>query len=152
VDEQRKNDEALLDGCYCIESDVQPAYLTKDEVHDRYQDLQKVERDFRKLKTTFLEVRPIFVRKDKRTRGHVFISMLRLKIIRVMEQRLQHVFGTRHDHPDAETLESALSALSRLGLYHYQVGDQQITGLPRPDARQEKILSALQVKLKAPDS
>jgi transposase len=152
VDEQRKNDDALLDGCYCIESDVQPAYLNKDEVHDRYKDLQKVERDFRKLKTTFLEVRPIFVRKEKRTRGHVFISMLSLKIIRVMEQRLQQVFGTSNDHPDAETLESALSALSRLCLYHYQVGDQQITGLPRPDSRQQKILSALQVKLKVPES
>jgi hypothetical protein len=78
--------------------------------------------------------------------------MLSLKIIRVMEQRLQQAFGTRNDHPDAETLESALSALSRLCLHHDQVGDQQVTGLPRPDSRQANILSALQVKLKAPEA
>ena len=46
IDEEAKKEDELLDGCYCIESDVKEAHLNKDEVHDRYKDLQKVERDF----------------------------------------------------------------------------------------------------------
>jgi hypothetical protein len=67
-----------------------------------------------------------------------------------MEKRLQDVFGTTEDNPKAETLDSALMALSRLCLQHYTAGDQEIIGLPRPDPRQGKILSALKVRLTAP--
>ena len=112
--------------------------------------MQAEERDFRRLKTTFLEVRPIFVRKEPRTRGHVFIAMLALKVLRLMEQRLATVFGTTETHPESETADSALAALSRLSLQHYTIDDQDITGLPRPDARQQSILDALNVKLVAP--
>ena len=42
------------------------------EVHESYVSLQKVERDFRQIKTGLLEVRPVFVRKESRARGHVF--------------------------------------------------------------------------------
>jgi transposase len=150
IDEPAKQQAALLDGCYCIESDVPEHRLGTQEVHNRYKDLQQVERNFRRLKTTFLEVRPIFVRKEQRTRGHVFIAMLALKVLRVMEQRLSLVFGTTETDPDAENVDSAFSALSRLSLEHYPIGGQDIVGLPRPDARQQQILDALKVKLIAP--
>jgi transposase len=150
IDAQAKQNAELLDGCYCIETDVPSQHLSKDEVHERYKDLQQVERDFRRLKTGFLEVRPIFVRKAPRTRGHVFIAMLSLKVLRLMEQRLHAAFGTTNDNDQAETVDSALMALSRLCLQHYQIGEQEIVGLPRPDTRQQQILSALQVTLTAP--
>jgi transposase len=150
IDEQAKQEGELLDGCYCIESDVSAGRLSTEEVHDRYKDLQGVERNFRRLKTAFLEIRPIFVRQAQRTRGHVFIAMLALKVLRSMEQRLRSEFGTTETNPDAENADSALAALSRLCLQHYTVGGQDIIGLPRPDARQKRILDALRVKLLAP--
>jgi len=150
IDEQAKQEAALLDGCYCIESDVPEEHLSTQDVHDRYKSLQEVERNFRRLKTAFLEVRPIFVRKEQRTRGHVFVAMLALKVLRLMEQRLGCAFGTTETNPEAETADSALAALSRLCLEHYTIGEQQITGLPRPDSRQQHILDALHVKLVAP--
>jgi transposase len=150
IDGPAKQNAELLDGCYCIESDVPSVHLTKGDIHERYKDLQKVEQDFRRLKTTFLEVRPIFVRKAPRTRGHVFIAMLSLKVLRLMEQRLHAAFGTTDENNKAETCDSALMALSRLCLQHYKVADEEIIGLPRPDSRQQQILSALQVKLAAP--
>lgn len=150
IDEQAKHQAALLDGCYCIESDVPAEQLSTQDVHDRYKDLQDVERNFRRLKTALLEVRPIFVRKEQRTRGHVFIAMLALKVLRLMEQRLGSALGTTQTNPEAETADSALAALSRLCLEHYTIGQQQIVGLPRPDARQQQILDALNVKLVAP--
>jgi len=150
IDEQAKANAALLDGCYCIETDVPAAHLGTQDAHDRYKDLQDVERNFRRLKTAFLEVRPIFVRKEQRTRGHVFIAMLALKVLRLMEQRLSASFATTDTNPEAENPESALAALSRLCLLQYTVGDQHVVGLPRTDTRQQKILAALRIKLTAP--
>lgn len=45
--------------------------MTPQEVHDSYVGLQKLEHDFRAMKTGLLEVRPVFVRKKSRTWGHV---------------------------------------------------------------------------------
>ncbi|MEK7407788.1 MAG: hypothetical protein AAB225_22175, partial [Acidobacteriota bacterium] len=60
---------------YVVVSDVPKPQLRGQEVHDSYVSLQKVERDFRQLKTGLLEVRPIWVRKESCTRGHVFGCM-----------------------------------------------------------------------------
>jgi len=45
-------------------------------VHSRYKDLAMVEKSFRMSKTGHLELRPIHVRTEKSTRGHVFAIML----------------------------------------------------------------------------
>jgi len=100
----------------------QPPHLSRQQVHDRYQDLQEVERNFRRLKSAFLELRPIFVGKESRTRGHVLIAMLALKVLRLMEPRLRSAFGTIATNAEAETADSALSALSRLCLQHDTMG------------------------------
>ena len=48
----------------------------------------------------------------------------------------------------AATLPDALTAMSRLCLLHYRVDEKTVlTRLPKPDARQEEILKALQVPL-----
>ena len=150
IDEGAKNENGLFDGCYCIESDVRTETLDAQTIHDRYKDLQMVERNFRSFKTSLLEIRPIFVRTEDHTRGHVFIAMLSLKIARLMEQRLHKTFGTTDQNADAETLESALEALSRITLNYFESDGQRIPMLLRPDARQQRILSALDVTLQPP--
>lgn len=150
IDEEGRKDDGLLDGCYCLESNVTFDSLSKKEIHDYYMALENVERDFRKMKTTLLEIRPIFVRKENRTRGHVLVSMLGLKVARLMEKKLRSEYGTTADNKDAETIESALMALSRLCLHNYRIGEENIVCLPRPDSRQEKILSALKIEIKTP--
>jgi len=80
--------EAQLDGCYVVESDLPVAAASPQEVHDRYVDLTRVERDFRTLKTGLLEIRPVFLRKADRTRGHALVSLLALKLARALEQRV----------------------------------------------------------------
>ena len=117
-------------------------------MHDSYVSLQKVERDFRLLKTALLEVRPVFVRKESRTRGHVFCCLLALKLSREIERRLQAAFGTTDVDPHALTVNDALAALGRLCLLKYQIDDKtMLTRLPNPDVRQREILAALGVNL-----
>ena len=105
-----------LAGCYVVTTDVLPASMSAQEVHDSYVSLQKVERDFRAMKTGLLEVRPLFVRKQSRTRGHVFCCMLALKLSREMERRLREHFGTTDSNPHAITLRDALTSLGSLCL------------------------------------
>lgn len=78
----------LLDGCYVIESDVSASAATTEQVHQRYMDLMQVERDFRTMKTGALELRPIFLRKEARTRGHALVTMLTLKLYRALDRRV----------------------------------------------------------------
>jgi len=73
-DESQKQVE-LLDGCYVVVSDVPGDKASAQQPWDRYGDLQRVERDFRTMKTGLLEVRPLFPRKADRTRGHALVSM-----------------------------------------------------------------------------
>jgi transposase len=139
-----------LAGCYVVVTNVPQQSLGGQQVHDSYVSLQKVERDFRQMKTGLLEVRPVFVRKESRTRGHVFCCMLALKLSREIERRLQAAFGTTDSDPHAVTLPDALAALSRLCLLNYTVNDKtSFTRLPKPDPRQTEILKALGVSLPA---
>jgi transposase len=146
IDEQGKSDALLLAGCYVIETDVAPAAMPAQTVHDRYKDLARVERNFRSMKTGLLEIRPIYVRKAERTQAHALICMLSLKIEREMERRLVARFGTTDTNPHTVTLPDALASLSRLCLQiHPLENGLTITRLPRPDDRQKTILEALEM-------
>lgn len=94
--------EAQLDGCYVVESDLPVAVASTQQVHDRYVDLTRVERDFRTLKTGLLEIRPVFLRKADRTRGHALVSLLALKLARELDRRMA---------PLGLTVEDALERL-----------------------------------------
>ena len=148
ADAQAERRALELAGCYVIVSNVAKDKLTTQEVHDSYMALQKVERDFRTMKTGLLEIRPLYVRKQSRTRGHVFCCMLALKLQREMERRLTAVFGTTDTDPMAVTVSDALAALGRLPLLIFDVDEKTtVTRLPKPDQHQRKILDALKVSL-----
>jgi len=144
LDDEAKVQDALLDGCYLLETDVPQGLMDAKTVDARYRDLQKVERNFRTVKTTFLEIRPIFLRKAERTKAHVFVAMLALKITRRFEADLHRTFGSTEDDPAAITPDDALVALGRLTyLYSTDRNGQRHTHLPRPDDQQAKILDAI---------
>ncbi len=79
---------ALLDGCYVLETDLPASVADARTVHTRYMHLPDIERDFRTMKTGQLELRPIFLRKAQRTRGHALVTMLALKLVRALDRRV----------------------------------------------------------------
>ena len=148
IDPQAELRSLELAGCYVIVTDVVKDKLDAEAVHASYMALQKVERDFRTMKTGLLEIRPLFVRKESRTRGHVFCCLLALKLQRELERRLAAVFGTTAQDPQAVTVSDALAALGRLCLLIFNVDQKTtVTRLPKPDQHQSKILDALKVSL-----
>lgn len=76
INEDAQREAAKLDGCYVLKTDLTPHQADKEIVHDRYKDLASVEQAFRTCKTAHLEVRPIFLRLEARTRAHAFVVML----------------------------------------------------------------------------
>jgi len=84
VNASEQQEAAKLDGCYVLKTDLTPAQAPKELVHDRYKDLASVERAFRSCKTVHLEMRPIFLRLEERTRAHAFVVMLAYQIIRYL--------------------------------------------------------------------
>ena len=90
-DEESLSTESKLDGCYAIKTDLSKEMASKETVHTRYKDLMHVEMAFRTSKTVELELRPINVRLESRTRGHVFVVMLAYKIVQELAKRWQAI-------------------------------------------------------------
>jgi hypothetical protein len=68
--------EAALDGIYVIRTTVAAEDLDAAGVVIAYKNLSNVERDFRIIKATDLDLRPIHHRLDERVKAHVLICML----------------------------------------------------------------------------
>lgn len=83
------------------------------------------------------------MRKASRTKAHVFVAMLALKITRHFEACLRTVFATTEDDPHAITPDDALVALGRLTYLYQTHHGKRIARLPRPDEYQANILRAL---------
>jgi Transposase DDE domain len=84
INKDAQQEAAKLDGCYVLKTDLTPQQANKELVHARYKDLASVEQAFRTCKTAHLEVRPIFVRREARTRAHAFVVMLAYQIIQYL--------------------------------------------------------------------
>lgn len=91
VKEERLAASAHLDGCYVIKTDVPAPEASAPLIHDRYKDLAQVEWAFRTMKTTLLELRPIYVRTAEHTRAHVFTIMLAYLLVHQLHQLWQEV-------------------------------------------------------------
>ncbi len=68
--------EAELDGVYVVRTSLDAAALGSAEAVESYKNLAQVERVFRSLKTTQLQVWPVFIYTEQHVRGHVFLCML----------------------------------------------------------------------------
>src|SRR5579863_4155950 len=87
VDQEALTELARLDGCYALRTDLPKAVVSKDVVHDRYKDLARVEWAFRDSKSVHLEMRPVYLRAENRTRGHALVVMLAYLMAQELRRR-----------------------------------------------------------------
>jgi len=147
LDSAALDEVSKLDGCYILETDVPCAIMDKETVDQRYRDLQKVERNFRTMKTGLLQVRPIYLRNGDRTRAHVFIAMLALKVTRLFEQRLRETFGRTDADKSAMTVDDALQTLSRIIFLDYKNENHVVSRLTELDEKQSALFAALKITM-----
>jgi hypothetical protein len=130
---------AELDGCYVLKTDVPARVADKELIHSRYKDLALVEAAFRTCKTHHLEVRPVFVRTEANTRGHVLVVMLSYRIIRALKQAWKDI---------DLTVEEGLQELDRICAMQLSVkGGESCLRIPEPSPIAKELLDALDVKL-----
>jgi transposase len=136
--EQLKKVEKL-DGCYVLKTDLQKEKISKEIVHSRYKDLALVEWAFRTSKTVQLEMRPINVRLERRTRGHAFVVMLAYKVVRELAANWKSL---------DLTVEEGLKELDALCSTEIKVKDgKDFHSIPQPRQLSQQLLDAANVKL-----
>jgi Transposase DDE domain len=86
VGEAALAEAARLDGCYALRTDLPKTVIDKQIVHDRYKDLARVEWAFRDSKTVQLEMRPVYLRDENRTRGHALVVMVAYLLTQALRQ------------------------------------------------------------------
>lgn len=137
-DETAWQELSKLDGCYCLKTDVPAAQAAKELVHERYKDLAEVEWAFRTSKST-LEVRPIFVRKESRTRGHVFVVMLAYYLLR----ELAHCWRELELTPREGVQELATLCMTEVTIKNQTTINQ----VPTPRESVQQLLTAARVAI-----
>ena len=138
-----KDDEALsqvslLDGCYVIKSDVPEEDADSQTLHDRYCDLEMVERSFRTMKTTHLDLRPVFVKKRTSTEGHVFVVMLALLLQRELERCWSEL---------DITVDEGIDELAAIHMQEVHLGNACIQDIPTPNKTGKQLIKNLGVEL-----
>src|SRR6266481_7715214 len=102
--------EAALDGFYVLRTNVPAEAINTADTVRAYKSLARVERAFRCLKTTDLDIRPIYHWVSPRVRAHVFLCMLAYYLEWHMRQALAPVLFDDHDRAAGEALRSSLVA------------------------------------------
>jgi len=139
LDKQYLTEVSELDGCYCIKTDLPAEIADKHIVHDRYKDLSMVETAFRTIKTSHLEVRPLFVRSEANTRGHVLVVMLAYLVVRAL-RKAWSAFDL--------TVEEGLDDLKKICAMEMKTSAGGCClRLPTPDDQCRALLKAIDVTL-----
>ena len=139
VDAEAKAEGAKLDGCYVLKTELDKEQVAKEVIHKRYKDLALVEWAFRSCKTTHLEMRPIYVRLEKRTRAHALVVMLAYHIIMELRTRWQSL---------NITVEEGIEELTHLCSTEVHVtGKSPYYEIPAPRDLSRQLLEAAQVRL-----
>jgi transposase len=139
IDPQARNEEAKLDGCYVLKTDLKAEQASKEVVHARYKDLALVEQAFRTSKTVQLEMRPIHVRREVSTRGHALVVMLAYRLVQELAQRWREV---------DLTVQEGLQKLSHLCAVELLVaGQSACLRLPEPSAEVARLIELARVEL-----
>ncbi len=138
VDESKKEEEEVLDGCYVIKTELKEVDMSAEMAHQRYKDLAQVEYGFRTIKTGLLETRPVYVQREKRTRGHVFVVMLSYIIV----HELQKLWAEMD-----LTVQEAINELSTITGDEIKLGGISFQQIPQPRDLGATLLGLAKVSL-----
>ena len=137
-DAQLKAEYTKLDGCYVIKTNLPVQRADKEIVHSRYKDLAQVEWAFRTSKTV-LEMRPVYVLLESRTRGHALVVMLAYRLVQELAKRWRTL---------DITVQEGISQLTTLCVHQLSVNNQKVTNcVPTPNEIVTKLFEHASIGL-----
>ena len=139
VNQEALDEAARLDGCYVLKTDLPASAAATPAVHDRYKDLTLVEQAFRTCKTAHLEARPVYVRTEDHTRGHVLVVMLAYLVRRELSRAWAAL---------DVTVEEGLQQLQTLCSTEIKLeGGGSCLRIPTPSVASRALLDALKIRM-----
>ena len=99
--------EGALDGFYVLRTNVPAETINTADTVRAYKSLARVERAFRCIKATDLDIRPIYHYVSPRVRAHVFLCMLAYYLEWHMRQALAPMLFDDHDRAAGEALRTS---------------------------------------------
>lgn len=146
---QKIAEEERFDGLYVIFTDVTSEDMNIKEVVENYRKLIHVEQAFRNLKSTQLEIRPIYHKTEHRIKCHVFLCMLSYYLMWQMKQLLKPLTENDVDGKNREyTFEYIVERLKSIRKETIEFSGAKSEVTTECDAEQEQILNLLGVKIK----
>lgn len=138
IDKEALKEEELFDGCYAIKTDVIDKNMSARTIYERYKDLKLVENAFRTMKTNLLEIRPLYHRKEERTRGHVFIAMLAYMVVHRLREATKDTGLTTKD---------TINQLHNIQVNEVSLGNERLLKVNGQSSEQKAVLNALGITL-----
>jgi transposase len=108
--------------------------LSAVQAVEAYKDLSEIERSFRELKD-LVEMRPIYHRRPKRVRAHIFVAALAFLLARALEKKLKAA-----KVPMSST--QALEALRTMHVVDIRVGAEIRRGVTAGNHQARQILNS----------
>ena len=138
---ETRKERSVLTGCYVIETTHKDYEAL--EIWKLYMTLTNVEGAFRALKTD-LGMRPVYHQNQKRTEGHLFISVLAYHLLINIERRLRD----KNDHRKWSTIKTELSTHRRSTIIftdsNNEINHLRVSGIP--ESNHKEIYRLLDVK------
>ena len=132
--------EKALEGKYVIQTEE--LNLSAVQAVEAYKDLSEIERSFRELKD-LVEMRPIYHRRPKRVRAHIFIAALAFLLARALEKKLKAATVPMSS-------AQALEALRTMHVVDIRVGTEIRRGVTAGNHQARQILAALGISDREP--
>ena len=132
--------EKALEGKYVIQTEELD--LSAVQAVEAYKDLSEIERSFRELKD-LVEMRPIYHRRPKRVRAHIFIAALAFLLARALEKKLKAATVPMSS-------AQALEALRTMHVVDIRVGTEIRRGVTAGNHQARQILDALGITDREP--
>ncbi len=124
--------EARLDGVYVIRTSLDPEAIGPEAAVVAYKSLAQVERAFRILKASRLEIRPVHVWSEDHVRAHVFLCVLAFYVEWHLRRRLAPLLFEDDDREGAQARRKSPVAPARISESAKAKADTKLTsdGLP----------------------
>ena len=133
-----RSQEALLDGCYVVKSDVPKDSASAQTLHDRYCDLEMAFARLSHGQDHPPRASPCIRNKKCSTQGHIFIVMLALLLQRELEQSWSAL--------DVSVAEG-IDELSGIHMLELELGEATVHDIPKPTKLGQKLLDAANIIL-----
>jgi transposase len=147
--EEKIEDDKRLHGLYTIRTNVDKELMPIDEVVHAYRDLIGLEQAFRTIKTTELEIRPIYHKTEDRIRAHVFICMLAYYLLWHFKQRIKPLLEADGKGKNrTQTLDYILALLKNIQCMKLDISGIIAERTTKLSTEQEEILRLLSVSFK----